>query len=211
MLVIIIIRAIVGSISGLIQRTLRKIIAYSSITHIRWILRAILYSKLICIFYFILYRITLILIIYSFIITNRNHLKNIYNNNILIITLFITLTLLSLAGLPPFSGFFPKLLIILVICKTYFKLILIPLTLRTLIRLYFYLRIAITAIIFSCRKNRIKKYYFNNTFFILINIIISIIRPLIFIILLNFKLSLNYKPSKLKKRNILSLENNNKS
>lgn len=147
---IIIISTLVGRLGGLNQIRLRKIIAYSSINHLGWILRSFLYSNIIWIIYFSIYSfisITLIYILNSFKIF---YLKQIYTfiNKNLLIKFRLLINLLSLGGLPPFFGFLPKWLIIQYLRKNYIFLLFFIIII-TLITLFFYLRIVYTRLILS--------------------------------------------------------------
>lgn len=147
----IIISAFIGAIGGLNQSSLRKLIAYSSINHLRWMTAAILNNENIWKIYFLFYcilSIVIILLFNNFKITNLNQLYSFIKFKILI-KFIIFIPLLSLGGLPPFLGFFPKWLVIeLLISKNLIILLIIILNF-TLIALYFYIRIAYTAFLIN--------------------------------------------------------------
>lgn len=142
---------IFGSLGGLNQTSLRKLIAFSSINHLGWIFAGILFNQNLWLIYFIFYVFLNIRVIYifnNFKLINISQTFNIFNSN-LIIKSVLFITLLSLGGLPPFLGFFPKWIIIelLVIKKIFFLLNFI--LFLTLISLYFYLRICYTSILLN--------------------------------------------------------------
>ncbi len=155
------------------QISLRKIIAYSSINHLSWILARFIENKIIWINYFIIYSLILTNIIYIF-----NHFKLFYinqlfliNNKNKLIKLIFRLNLFSLGGLPPFIGFIPKWLTLnfLIIEKLYFiGLILI---IFTLITLYFYCRIIFSNLTINLNENLIQFTNKLNYYFISFNII----------------------------------------
>lgn len=138
-------------LGGLNQTSLRKLISFSSINHLGWILRGILYRENLWLIYFFLYTIlnfTIISIFDRLKLFNLNQTFKIFNSNI-IIKLSIFINLLSLGGLPPFLGFLPKWLIIeTIILSKQYRLIIIILFL-TLITLYFYLRICYSALLIN--------------------------------------------------------------
>lgn len=161
----IIISVIFGSFGGLNQTSLRKLIAFSSINHLGWIVAGILNNQNIWKIYFIFYcflSITVIYLFNSLKIFNLNQIFSSFNFQHLIKTI-IFIPLLSLGGLPPFLGFFPKWLIIdLLINLNLIFLVMIIINL-TLITLYFYLRISYSA--FLLNHNEINwnfQYFFNN-------------------------------------------------
>lgn len=163
---------IFGSLGGLNQSSLRKLIAYSSINHLGWIIIRLTFNEFYWILYFLFYcflRLRTILIFNNFKLYNINQTFNIKTYNILLkFSLFCSL--LSLGGLPPFLGFFPKWLIIeLIIFINIYTIILIILFF-TLITLFFYLRICYSAfIIFHLNLNwNFKLFFFSKPIKLLI-------------------------------------------
>lgn len=141
--IIIIFSIVIRGIIGLNQTSLRKILAYSSINHIAWIISSIIFLETIWIYYFTIYSLIRINIILIFNILKTFYLKQLFssfNRNIPIKLIFI-INFLSLGGLPPFLGFFPKWITIQTIVEN--NLIRIPfiIVITTLLTLYFYIRI----------------------------------------------------------------------
>nr|UPX88610.1 NADH dehydrogenase subunit 2 [Pterostichus melanarius] len=174
---IIILSTLIGSIGGLNQTSLRKIMAYSSINHLGWMLSSFLNSNIIWLIYFILYSfisLTLILILNTFKIFYLQQMYMFMNNNPLI-KFSLLLNLLSLGGLPPFLGFLPKWLIIQYLSNNYMYLMFFMI-MMTLITLFFYIRISYTSLIlmhnelnFNILKNTNKNYMMLFLSFISIN------------------------------------------
>lgn len=138
---------IVGAIGGLNQTLIRKIIAYSSINHMAWILAAISISFSLWSFYFLIYSLVTISVILLFQKQQILHIKQVVNVNLKspMIKIALFINLISLGGLPPFLGFIPKALLINIIALNGQFLWLSFLLFRALITLFFYLRIAIRA------------------------------------------------------------------
>lgn len=148
---IIVSSTIIGSLGGLNQTSLRKLMAFSSINHLGWMLAAIRAAESIWLLYFSFYTFLsfrLTFIFDSFKIYHINQLFNtFFNSKSLKFMLF--LNLLSLGGLPPFIGFLPKWLVIqLLVSKGQYVLITV-ITVITLITLFFYLRICFRAFILN--------------------------------------------------------------
>lgn len=186
---VIIISCLIGSVGGLIHRSLRKILAYSSIRHTSWILSSIFISKLMWIFYFITYSFILLSVFIIFNSNDRFYLNQILMDNKITTIFFRGAALLSLGGLPPFTGFIPKFIVTIEIIRNQRIFILLFLLRGTFIRLFFYTRILLTNLIRVSRGNsfyvekqgRSQKRNFFNLFFLL--------APTLFIIIiLNFKL-----------------------
>jgi len=161
---------IIRRINGLNQTSLRKLIAYSSINHLGWIVSRILNNQNIWIIYFLFYcflSISIVLIFNNFKIFNLNQIFSFLNFKNLIKTI-IFIPLLSLGGLPPFLGFFPKWIIIEFLISINYLFLLFMLIYFTLITLYFYLRISFSS--FLLNYNEInwnyQTFYNNNNFFL---------------------------------------------
>nr|YP_009441578.1 NADH dehydrogenase subunit 2 [Tachyta nana]AOY39253.1 NADH dehydrogenase subunit 2 [Tachyta nana] len=185
-IIIILMSTLIGSISGLNQISMRKLMAYSSINHLGWMLSSFLFNEMLWINYFILYFYMLISLIYilnKFKIFYMKQMFLILNKNTMIKFIF-SLNFLSLGGLPPFLGFMPKWLIIQHLSMNYMFLLLFMI-LMSLITLFFYMRIIYSSLIFM--NNQL---IFNSLITIKINSIILImsffsINGLIIITMLN--------------------------
>jgi len=163
LLIRVILSVVIGAIGGLNQTSLRKLMAFSSINHLGWILRSLIIRESIWLIYFLFYSFLSFILTFIFNIFKLFHLNQLFSwfvsRKILKFSLFINF--LSLGGLPPFLGFLPKWLVIqqLTLCNQYFLLTLIIIS--TLITLFFYLRICYSAFILN---------YFENNWVIEINI-----------------------------------------
>lgn len=147
----IIFSTLIGSIGGLNQTSLRKILAYSSINHLGWLLTALLFNNILWIFYFLLYAIinfSIILIFNIFNLFNINQIF-IFNNKFPLLKFCLLINFLSLGGLPPFLGFLPKWIVIenLISIKNIFILFFIVII--ALITLFFYIRLSFAAFTLS--------------------------------------------------------------
>nr|YP_010414532.1 NADH dehydrogenase subunit 2 [Glenoleon pulchellus]URT60698.1 NADH dehydrogenase subunit 2 [Glenoleon pulchellus] len=146
LLVIIIISTIVGSIGGFNQTNLRSLMAYSSINHLGWMLGSLMISLSYWLIYFMFYTILSMTIIYMFNFLNIFYFNQIFsslnNNPIMKFSLFCNF--LSLGGLPPFTGFMPKWIVIQALSEMNLFLI-ITMVMMTLITLFFYIRLTYSA------------------------------------------------------------------
>lgn len=145
------ISAIVGALRGLNTLKLRKLIAFSSINHMSWILVAISLNQTIWLIYFIFYSVISISVIAIFFVLQIYNMSDLLNFKISksLFILSIPMSLLSLGGLPPFSGFIPKWIIIQIMLNNNIVLILLFLLISSLITLYFYLRILTPFVLLS--------------------------------------------------------------
>lgn len=144
-----ILSAIVGALGGLNLLQLRKIIAFSSINHISWIIIAISTGDVFWFIYFIIYTFILFSITSIFFNLQIFTLSNLIQSdqNRIIHSILISFNLLSLGGLPPFTGFIPKWILIQIIVNINIYIPLFFLLFSALITLYFYLRVIIIFII----------------------------------------------------------------
>nr|QGT77348.1 NADH dehydrogenase subunit 2 [Potamiscus yongshengensis] len=137
--------ALIGALGGLNSMHLRKIMAFSSINHMSWMLMSLAMSDMFWCTYFLFYTFISISIMILFNLTQAFTLSDLmkFNQINMIYSLLLPLNLLSLGGLPPFTGFIPKWMLIqlLIDNKLYFPLFFFLLS--ALITLYFYLRIII--------------------------------------------------------------------
>lgn len=161
---------VVGALGGLNELFLRKLIAYSSISHMGWVLAAILVKTSLWIFYLSIY-ITISLALIRFLLKfNIFHLRQ----TILKTRRFtpIPLLFLSLGGFPPFLGFAPKWAV--VIDRIFLSIIItFILILSRVVTLFFYLRSGLAILTLSSKSIKIRKPpYFNliENFLILVNI-----------------------------------------
>nr|YP_009971708.1 NADH dehydrogenase subunit 2 [Thesaurus albertalleni]QNG56418.1 NADH dehydrogenase subunit 2 [Thesaurus albertalleni] len=163
---IILISAMIGSIMGLNQISLRKIFTFSSISHIGWMISSMLYNQSIWLIYFISYSLINLNLIIIFMKLNIFYMKQLFNslNNNKLIKFLFMLNFLSIAGIPPFLGFMPKWLTInnLIYNKLFF--ISFFLIVFTLVSLYFYLRIMFSTLILNSSENSFK--FMSKNFFI---------------------------------------------
>nr|WNH21427.1 NADH dehydrogenase subunit 2 [Diapterus auratus] len=134
---------LVGGWGGLNQTQLRKIMAYSSIAHLGWMILILQYSTSLTLLTLFLY---LTMTFSAFLVFKLNKATNI---NLLAIswaktpalTALTPLILLSLGGLPPLTGFMPKWLILQELTKQDLALTATFAALTALFSLYFYLRL----------------------------------------------------------------------
>nr|AEQ03917.1 NADH dehydrogenase subunit 2 [Stegana jianfenglingensis] len=143
----IILSMIIGSFGGLNQSSLRKLMAFSSINHLGWMLSALYFNMMIWLIYFLTYSFLSFILIFMF-----NNFKIFYFNQMFsifikskILKFTLWINFLSLGGLPPFLGFLPKWLLIQQLSSENQYFITMILVMTTLITLFFYIRICYSA------------------------------------------------------------------
>nr|AJO26430.1 NADH dehydrogenase subunit 2 [Cistothorus platensis] len=141
--------AALGGWMGLNQTQTRKILAYSSISHLGWMAIITSYSPKLALLNFYLYALMTAAVFLSLNSTKALKLSTLMTSWTKTPTLntMLMLTLLSLAGLPPLTGFLPKWLIIQELTKQEMAPAATIISLLSLLGLFFYLRLAYCATI----------------------------------------------------------------
>nr|AIN42847.1 NADH dehydrogenase subunit 2 [Basilinna xantusii] len=136
--------AALGGWMGLNQTQIRKVLAFSSISHLGWMTIILIYSPELTLMTFYLYCIMTGAIFLTLNITKSLKLSVLMTSWTKAPTLNTTLmmTLLSLAGLPPLTGFLPKWLIIQELSKQEMSASATTIAILSLLGLFFYLRLA---------------------------------------------------------------------
>nr|QIT06543.1 NADH dehydrogenase subunit 2 [Ptenothrix huangshanensis] len=138
----IILTATIGSIGGLNQNSLMKILAYSSMSHAAWLMVSLNLEEKIWLIYFTIY--TMILMFFFIFIKKMKTKKistllkqNIENK----LKMTFSTILLSMGGLPPFLGFLGKILILQKSMNFFSISLIVVLLIASFISLLFYTRI----------------------------------------------------------------------
>nr|YP_009424517.1 NADH dehydrogenase subunit 2 [Hippocampus sindonis]ASU92663.1 NADH dehydrogenase subunit 2 [Hippocampus sindonis] len=144
MIIMAIMSTMVGGWGGLNQTQLRKILAYSSIAHIGWMILVLQFSPSLTLISLMMY-IFMTFSIFSLFKMNKmasiNSLATSWSKSP-VITALTPLILLSLGGLPPLSGFGPKWMILAELTKQELNTTATITTMSALLSLYFYLRLS---------------------------------------------------------------------
>nr|ABB96905.1 NADH dehydrogenase subunit 2 [Pseudotriccus simplex] len=144
-----IISTALGGWMGLNQTQVRKILAFSSISHLGWMVIIVIYNPKLTLITFYLYSLTTAAIFLTLNITNILNLSTMMTawTKTPSLTSTLMIMLLSLAGLPPLTGFLPKWLIIQELTKQELTMTATIIALLSLLGLFFYLRLAYCATI----------------------------------------------------------------
>nr|WAB69683.1 NADH dehydrogenase subunit 2 [Coelophthinia sp. 1 JPL-2022a] len=154
----------VGAISGLNQTSIRKLMAFSSINHMGWMLSAMLFNECLWLSYFFIYSfmsIGLIMMFTSFKLFYINQMFNLFVHSYLM-KFFMLVSLLSLGGLPPFLGFLPKWMVIQSLMSINQMLLILLMIMSSLITLYFYLRICYSAFMLNYLELNFFSTFYNS-------------------------------------------------
>nr|YP_009164284.1 NADH dehydrogenase subunit 2 [Amynthas corticis]AIR76381.1 NADH dehydrogenase subunit 2 [Amynthas corticis] len=162
--------ALLGGVMGMNQSQLRTIMAYSSIGHLGWMMSFMLMDKpMMSMIYFMVYCSLIIPLFMIMNLMNLNTSKQL--SKIMMISpatqLSISILLISLAGLPPLTGFMPKMLAIMMLAELNTMMIII-LILGSLMNLFFYLNIIINSLVSNQNISTTKNKYMKNSSLLLL-------------------------------------------
>nr|ABA01080.1 NADH dehydrogenase subunit 2 [Halcyon malimbica]AWX36001.1 NADH dehydrogenase subunit 2 [Halcyon malimbica] len=159
--------AALGGWMGLNQTQVRKILAFSSISHLGWMTIIILYNPKLTLLTFYLYTLMTTTVFLSLNTTKSLKLSTTMTSwtKSPSLNAALMLTLLSLAGLPPLTGFLPKWLIIQELTKQEMAPAATIIAMLSLLGLFFYLRLAYysTITLPPNPTNHMKQWHINKT------------------------------------------------
>nr|YP_009045221.1 NADH dehydrogenase subunit 2 [Euthalia irrubescens]AHA03559.1 NADH dehydrogenase subunit 2 [Euthalia irrubescens] len=166
---IMIFNVLIGAIGSFNQTSLRKLMAFSSINNLGWMISAMIISENLWLIYFIFYSIFSFIMCFLFYIVNIFFINQLvfFNMNFLI-KISIMINFLSLGGLPPFMGFFPKWLVINYLLNNNFFIISFIFVMSSLILLFIYIRIIYSSLMFFSFKLKWFKIFMKNNILIYI-------------------------------------------
>nr|WPN85825.1 NADH dehydrogenase subunit 2 [Melinda sp.] len=166
----IIFSSLIGALGGLNQTSLRKLMAYSSINHLGWMLAAMYNNNLLWMVYFMFYSFLTFTMIFLFNMFKTSHINQLFSLffNSKNMKFFLFFNLLSLGGLPPFMGFFPKWIVIQSLTMNNQLFLLTFMLLTTLITLYFYMRLSYSAFMLNYYENNWLNYSIYKSIYMII-------------------------------------------
>nr|ADP37349.1 NADH dehydrogenase subunit 2 [Etheostoma swaini]ADP37351.1 NADH dehydrogenase subunit 2 [Etheostoma swaini] len=135
---------LVGGWGGLNQTQLRKILAYSSIAHLGWMIIVLQFSSSLAFLTLLTYFVMTLSTFLMFKLTKSTSINMLATSwaKAPALTALTPLVLLSLGGLPPLTGFMPKWLILQELTKQDLAPTATLAAMSALLSLYFYLRLS---------------------------------------------------------------------
>nr|YP_010835924.1 NADH dehydrogenase subunit 2 [Cunedda sp. 1 SJ-2023a]WGC89443.1 NADH dehydrogenase subunit 2 [Cunedda sp. 1 SJ-2023a] len=159
---------IFGAISGLIQNSIRKLLALSSIYNLGLIISCI-YEVSIWVVYFFVYGLILLSLLFLIENLNSSYLNQIITVEFDLSKKFIFwLVMLSMGGLPPFLGFFNKLIVIEFLILNDHFLTSIVLILTALMVIFYYIRLSFISLMFFSLTLKFNLVKVSNVSFLII-------------------------------------------
>lgn len=154
-IILAIVRIILGAIGGLNQTSLRKLIAFSSVNHIGWIIATLENNTRCAIKYLLIYSTMITLLLTTLEKKKIFFINQIPENINKIEKINLIIMILRLGGLPPFIGFIAKWIIIQDIININIIFIVTTIIIFSIITLFFYLRIITPLIILEASITKI--------------------------------------------------------
>nr|AOW43586.1 NADH dehydrogenase subunit 2 [Rafetus swinhoei]UJI65649.1 NADH dehydrogenase subunit 2 [Rafetus swinhoei]UXE31593.1 NADH dehydrogenase subunit 2 [Rafetus swinhoei] len=133
----------IGGWGGLNQTQLRKMMAFSSIAHLGWMVMILTLSIKLTLLTFYTYTIMTATTLLTIKLLETNKMATMMTSwtKLPILNATMMLSLMSLAGLPPLTGFMPKWLILQELTKNHMAITATMASILSLLSLFFYLRI----------------------------------------------------------------------
>nr|AQP27758.1 NADH dehydrogenase subunit 2 [Microcerotermes sp. B TB-2017] len=146
---IILLSTIVGSIGGLNQTSMRKILTYSSINHTGWMLIALTTSENLWLVYFMIYSTLALTVVSAIKLSGTSFINQtmMTNKDATLMKFMMFTSLLSLGGLPPFLGFLPKWIVIQAMIANNMAPLATIVVVTSLVTLYYYLKISYSSFV----------------------------------------------------------------
>nr|ADF59457.1 NADH dehydrogenase subunit 2 [Cyrtodactylus philippinicus] len=142
MLLLGLLSTMIGGWAGLNQTQIRTIMALSSIAHMGWLITAITLSPSLATLTMLMYTVTTLATFMPLATTKTaTDIGTMWPLSPVALTTTL-ITLMSLGGLPPLTGFMPKWLILKELSSMGLPLLATALLLSSLLSLYFYIRLA---------------------------------------------------------------------
>nr|WEF74896.1 NADH dehydrogenase subunit 2 [Parnassius acco] len=168
---IMIFNVIVGTMGGINQTSLRKLMSFSSINNLGWMLAALMMAENLWIFYLMMYSFLISIMCFFFNMLNIYYINQLFIMNMKFsLKMSLLINFLSLGGLPPFLGFFPKWIIINFLITNKLFIISFIFIMMSLIMLFFYIRIMYSSIMFNYLKMKWFKNFMKNYLLMIMNI-----------------------------------------
>nr|YP_009681526.1 NADH dehydrogenase subunit 2 [Septifer bilocularis]QDO71945.1 NADH dehydrogenase subunit 2 [Septifer bilocularis] len=156
---------ILGGVGGLNQHSVRSMSAYSSFVHSSWMLASFMSSLITFLFYFLFYCVSLYIFFYGCCKVGKSYAKN------KTVSFLGCLGILMLSGIPPMSGFFPKVVVFLSVDS----LVVLWCVISSFISLKYYLSYFYLMLISSYNKDSFYNFSWFHFFFIVFFNLISFV------------------------------------
>nr|QDI93855.1 NADH dehydrogenase subunit 2 [Tuxedo nicholi] len=179
--------AIMGAIGGINQTSTRKIMAYSSMNHMSWMVSCAAMFKKSWIIYMVMYTILMMIVSlimhnYNIMFINQMNITSFYSN---MEKMIIMSMMMSIGGLPPFLGFMPKWIAIQYMIYSKEFIMMMFMIASSLITLTYYLRTSLLMNLIMSHSQKWMNLSMTSSYISFITITSNMLLP-ISILLMNF-------------------------
>nr|QHD19752.1 NADH dehydrogenase subunit 2 [Chilocorus bipustulatus] len=162
---IIILSMMISGLKSWNQTSMKKILALSSINHMGWMMSILMMNQISWLIYFLIYTFMNLVLILMMNLNNISKMSQILNLKMnKTMKFFFFMNFLSLGGLPPFLGFFPKWLVLKSLIFNNMEILSLIMVFLTILMLFIYIRILIQSLIL---KNIESKISFSKSSFLI--------------------------------------------
>nr|YP_008757634.1 NADH dehydrogenase subunit 2 [Nesidiocoris tenuis]AFI54851.1 NADH dehydrogenase subunit 2 [Nesidiocoris tenuis] len=157
--ILVVISMATGSIMAINQTSLRKIMAYSTMTHMSWMILSMKVSDKMWMSYFVMYSILVLMTTIYFKKMNIIFISQTSVSSLkLIEKINFVMIMLSMGGLPPFLGFIPKWMIINEMIQSKDMFLMTFMFVMNLITLFYYIRVCMNVNMFLSQTQKWVNY-----------------------------------------------------
>nr|YP_009643428.1 NADH dehydrogenase subunit 2 [Melamphaus rubrocinctus]APO08858.1 NADH dehydrogenase subunit 2 [Melamphaus rubrocinctus] len=175
----IVLSSMLGAIGGLNQTSMRKIMAYSSINHLSWIMMMMMMEKS-WYTYMLIYTIIIMLMMMLLMKKNIYFMNQITSYKLTMMEkVTISSLMMSMGGMPPFMGFIPKWMVMQNMINSQLWLIMLVMVLMSLLTLFYYIRMFFPMIMIYNTKIKWSKTQLNTNKMITIIFSTNLMLPLV--------------------------------
>nr|AIA77378.1 NADH dehydrogenase subunit 2 [Kleidocerys resedae resedae] len=137
--IIIMFTSMIGALGGLNTTSLRKIMAFSSISHLSWMLMY-MFMSIEWYKYMMIYSIINLMMCITFMTTNSYFFNQLNNKMSMMGKYLMVVNLFSMGGLPPFLGFLPKWMVMQTMINNNMFFIMMWMIMMSLLTLFYYIQ-----------------------------------------------------------------------
>nr|YP_010531294.1 NADH dehydrogenase subunit 2 [Mileewa sharpa]UXX17553.1 NADH dehydrogenase subunit 2 [Mileewa sharpa] len=172
---------IIGSLFGLNQNSFRKLLAYSSIFNMGFILSSLEFNS-VWFLYLMIYLITLFILVKMINLMKINYLNQLMINSFNIkLKISLWISLLSMGGMPPMLGFVSKLMLIEFVMMKLNLIVLLTMIMTSLLVMFYYIRTIYTSFLINSLILKWNLYNSNNLSFWMMILNLFLFPTLIFV------------------------------
>nr|YP_005088734.1 NADH dehydrogenase subunit 2 [Ctenoptilum vasava]AEB71602.1 NADH dehydrogenase subunit 2 [Ctenoptilum vasava] len=167
LMLIMMINTIIGAIGGINQTSLRKLMSFSSINNLGWMMLAIMISESLWFTYFFFYSFLMSIMCFLFYIMNIYFINQlfIFNMNFLLKFIIDLMNSLSMGSITTFFSICPKMILTYFHNFSYILNIFLSYLFYWVTTLFFYYRIIYSRVFFFFSKKKSFKIFLKNKFF----------------------------------------------